>query len=490
MSFIAVPETRIANVNAAPVKRSGRFVLYWMITQRRTGWNFAFQRAVELAAELGRPLVLLEALRCDYPWASDRLHRFVLQGMADQQARLAGGPVTYYPYVERRPGEGSGLLPALADEACVVVTDDFPCFFLPSLVRAAARRVDVRVEAVDSNGLLPMRSAGRTFGRAVDFRRHLQKTLPLHLAELPLANPLAEVKLPQGAPISAQIRERWPAANGELLGGRREALAELPIDHAVIPAAFDGGTTVAERTWQRFLAARLDRYPDERNDPDHHAESGLSPYLHFGQISAHQVFADLAAREDWKPAHLARKATGQREGWWGMSPAAEAFLDQLVCWRELGYNQCVYDRHFDHFESLPAWAQRTLAEHERDQRPTVYAPAELESAATHDPLWNAGQNQLVREGRMHNYVRMLWGKKILQWSPSPREALAVMIQLNNKYAVDGRDPNSYSGILWVLGKFDRPWPPRRPIFGTVRYMSSENAARKLNLKEYVARYAK
>ncbi len=172
----------------------------------------------------------------------------------------------------------------------------------------------------------------------------------------------------------------------------------------------------------------------------------------------------------------------------GMSEPAEAFLDQFITWRELGYNFSSQREDYDQYDSLPDWAKKTLAKHARDHRPTVYSHDEFAAAATHDPLWNAAQRQLLSEGRLHNYLRMLWGKKILEWSPTPEEALATMIELNNKYAIDGRNPNSYSGIFWILGRFDRPWGPERPIFGTVRYMSSDNTARKFDVRPYLAKY--
>ena len=172
-----------------------------------------------------------------------------------------------------------------------------------------------------------------------------------------------------------------------------------------------------------------------------------------------------------------------------MSDAAEGFLDQLVTWRELGFNDCAHRDDHDRYDSLPAWSRATLAKHAGDRRPVVYDPEQLEAAATHDPLWNAAQNQLVREGTIANYVRMLWGKKILEWSPTPERALDVLIHLNNKYALDGRDPNSYSGITWILGRYDRAWGPERPVYGKIRYMSSENTARKLHVGDYLRRHA-
>ena len=171
-----------------------------------------------------------------------------------------------------------------------------------------------------------------------------------------------------------------------------------------------------------------------------------------------------------------------------MSESSERFLDQLITWRELGYNMCTLRDDYDQFESLPDWAQQTLEDHAADPRPYLYDLEQLETAATHDQLWNAAQWQLVTTGKMHNYLRMLWGKKILKWTSSPRVALEIMLELNNKYALDGRNPNSYSGIFWVLGRYDRPWGPERPVFGKIRYMTSQNTARKLKVKRYIEQF--
>jgi len=460
-----------------------------MIANRRTEWNFALDRAVEWAVELGKPLVIFEPLRCGYRWASDRLHRFVLDGMAANQSRLAAAGIAYYPYVEPSPGAGKGLLEALAARACVVVTDEFPCFFLPRMVKAAAQRLTVRLEQVDSNGLLPLRTSQEVFPTAYSFRRFLQKTLPQYLEDSPKANALARRKLPRLRGSLAGIQRRWPPAGRALLRGDAGALTALPINHSVAPAPLRGGFEAAGAQLRRFLKQGLPHYAAARNEPEQDVASGLSPYLHFGHISPHQVFREVMATAHWKPQKLAVRATGSREGWWGASPAVEAFLDQLITWRELGYNFCAHRSDYDRYDSLPDWAKKTLQRQARDEREFVYSLEEFERGRTHDPLWNAAQMQLVREGRMHNYLRMLWGKKILEWTRNPRKALEVMIELNNRYALDGRDPNSYSGIFWCLGRHDRPWGPERPVFGTVRYMSSQNTARKVRVKDYLRRYA-
>jgi deoxyribodipyrimidine photo-lyase len=484
-----VPPLRVQLANDAPVAGDGEYVLYWMIAARRSSWNFALDRALDWARELRRPLVVLEALRVGYRWASDRLHRFVLEGMRDNAADFESSPVLYYPYVEPEAGAGSGLLAALARRACVVVTDDYPCFFLPQMVASAAARLPVRLETVDSNGLLPLRATDNVFPTAYAFRRFLQKQLPDCLTEAPRRQPLARLELPRPPSLAREIRQRWPPASAALLAGENGALAPLPIDHSVPPATFAGGAKAARRDLKKFLRSGLADYLEDRNHPDLEATSGLSPYLHFGHISAHEIFHALMHREGWSPERLSDKASGKRSGWWGVSAAGGAFLDQLVTWRELGFNLSAHRADYDRYESLPDWAQKTLAKHAGDARPQLYTFDQLERAATYDRLWNAAQRQLLVEGRLHNYLRMLWGKKILQWTASPQQALEVMIELNNKYAVDGRDPNSYSGIFWILGRYDRAWGPERPIFGTIRYMSSENTLRKLAARRFLEKYA-
>jgi deoxyribodipyrimidine photo-lyase len=443
------PALRLSTANAAPVNPAGAYVLYWMTSARRTASSWALDHALTRSVELNKPLLVLEALRCDYRWASDRLHAFVLAGMRDNAAAFARARVAYHPYVEPSVGAGEGLLAALAADACLVVGDEFPCFFLPRMHAAAAARLPVRLELVDGNGVTPMRSHERTFTTANSFRRHLFKT----------ATPFLDA-----------------------------ALARLPIDHAVAPCG-DGGSVAAGDLLKTLASQHIRHYDEDRNSPERSVTSGLSPHLHFGHIGPHAILNVLAARAPRKRP-LKAPAKGERATFWGVRPDAEGFADQLVTWRELGYNMCFHrPDDYDQYDSLPAWARNTLAAHAGDRRDPQYDLDRLTVGDTHDPLWNAAQRQLVESGTIHNYLRMLWGKKILEWSPSPQAALAAMIELNNRYALDGRDPNSYSGIFWVLGRYDRAWGPERPIFGKIRYMSSDNTARKVRVRDYIARHA-
>ena len=481
----SVPGLRVEACNRAPLRGDGDYVLYWMIAARRLAWNFALDRALEWCRELRKPLLIFEALRHDFPWETDRTRRFVLDGMAANTRSPLPPGVIYFPYVESAPDAGKGLLAALAARAAVIVTDEYPCFFLPAMVAAASRRASVLMEQVDSNGLLPLRAAPKDFSTAHSFRRFLQQRLPEHILAMPSPKPLAAAglrPLPSLKPLLRVITARWPVATFKGARSNREEAVSATL------STLRGGSIEAKTRLRSFLLKRLGSYAENRNEPDEDATSGLSPYLHFGHISAHEVFCEIAKQERWKPEKVALRPSGSREGWWGMSPSAEAFLDQFITWRELGFNMCHMRTDYDQYDSLPQWARETLGDHAGERRPYTYMLEEFEKSQTHDLLWNAAQTQLVTEGRIHNYLRMLWGKKILEWTRSPKEALAVMIELNNRYALDGRDPNSYSGIFWCLGRYDRPWGPERPIFGKIRYMSSANAARKLSLKKYLAKY--
>ncbi len=486
---MAIPTSRIRPVNDLPARPDRAYVLYWMTAYRRLTSNFALQHAADQARAWHKPLVILEAVRCDYPWASDRLHQFVIEGMAGHARALMGSPVKYIPYVEPERAAGHGLLARLAAEACLVVTDDYPAFFLPRMVAAAGLRLEARLEAIDSNGILPMRATDKVFLTAYSFRSYMQGALRAQLSPWPSAITFDD--LPACPPLAAEVEQRWPATAAAVLTEPRGLLATLPIDHSVPAAEARGGATAARAVLRRFVNQRLARYVEDHSDPDADGTSGLSPYLHFGHISSHEVFDAVMNAEGWTSRRLGTGKRGQREGWWGLSANAESFLDQLITWREVGFNMCALrPDDYDRYSSLPAWARATLDRHATDPRTHCYTREQFMNASTHDPVWNAAQMELAATGTCHNYMRMLWGKKILEWTRSPEEALETMIDVMNRYALDGRDPNSYSGYCWTLGRYDRPWGPERPIFGSIRYMSSANTVKKLRMKQYLARWSR
>jgi len=376
----------------------------------------------------------------------------------------------------------------LSAHAAVIVTDFHPGFFIPRMLASAAQQVKCRLEAVDSNGLIPLADQGRAFPTARGYRAFVQRSLRTHLQHFPESDPLRSLTSRAAADIPSQILSQWPAANMDVLRRPGQLLRSLPIDHSVAPVDMRGGTERAAAQLRQFVADGLPRYGADSNHPDLDATSRLSPYLHFGHISAHEVFAAVMTAERWTTRKLSSAARGAREEWWGTSPSAEKFLDQLVVWRELAFNGSHYVPNFGSYPTLPAWARQTLEKHQSDRRAHVYDVETLEAAATHDPVWNAAMQQLKREGWFHGYMRMLWGKKILEWSNTPDSALVVMEHLMNRYSLDGRDPVSYASYGWVLGLYDRPWP-ERPVFGVVRAMTSESARRKLKLKKYLATFS-
>jgi deoxyribodipyrimidine photo-lyase len=478
---------RVFKHNTHEVNAHGEFVLYWMHSNRRFYYNYALEYAVAMANALDKPLVILEGLNVDYPWASDRFHRFIIDGMIEKAQLAVNARISYYTYLEPAVGSGKGLIDALAQQACAIVSDEYPVFIMQTFNERLGKRLPIPYITIDSNGLIPLGLTEKAPYAAYLFRKIVQKQF-LTCWELPPQEfPLSALKHTQYR-IPSAIRERWPELRSAT-EPLNEQLATYPINHAVglLPLKGDRATGLERLTY--FSQHRLARYGSDRNDPDAEASSGMSPYLHFGVISEVEVIAEALRQqpEGWTTDTLTDKK-GQSEGFYGGHDYVEKFLDEVITWRGVGFHFAHHTRDFDQFTSLPAWAKTTLLEHQSDPRPTLYTLEQLEQAQTADPIWNAAQRQLVREGIIHNYLRMVWGKKVLEWTPDPETALAYLIELNNKYALDGRDPNSYSGIFWCLGRFDRPWF-ERPIFGTIRFMSSESARKKLKMTNYLRTYA-
>jgi deoxyribodipyrimidine photo-lyase len=481
---VSYEEARLRRLNAAPVRTRGDYVLYWMQLYRRLERNHALDHALRCAGELRKPLVVYEGLRLDYPWASPRLHRFVLEGMQANGAAAAALNLSYWPFVETPDAPGRGLVHRLASRAALVVTDDFPCYIVPGQSAALAARCEAPVLAVDSNALVPLALLGAPVSAAAHLRPRIHKAFaeawPHRAARRP--------RIPDAAGRAVEPPfEPWAADDvGAFVAG-------LPLDASVPPVReVQGGSQAARRRLRHFLEHRLRGYAERRSIPAAPAAghaSGLSPYLHFGHLSIEEVIeAALGTTGRWTPAELRLHNRGKREGFFCDDPDVNAFLDEAITWRDLGFHWHSSRRQDTaHLETaLPAWALATLRAHAVDPRTHVYSLEEWESGVTHDPLWNAAQRELVATGTIHNYLRMLWGKKVLEWSRTPEEAYATLVHLNNKYALDGRDPNSWTGILWCFGLFDRPWAPERKVLGRVRYMSSENTARKFALKPYLA----
>jgi deoxyribodipyrimidine photo-lyase len=479
---VSYNQARLRRLNDARSSSRGAYVLYWAQAYRRLDHNHALDYALRCAGEMQKPLVVYEGLRLDYPWASRRLHRFVLEGMRDNAAAAAALGLSYWPYVETKEQPAGGLLRKLADAAVLVVTDDFPCFVVPAQSAALARQTQAPVFAVDGNSVVPLSLLGAAVGAAAHLRPRIHKAFAEAWAHRAARRPV----------VSAAARGKVDAPFEAWDPGRlAESLDALPVDRSVpdLPGMV-GGNRAAKVRLRDFLKKRLHGYAEDRSSPsapaDGHA-SGLSPYLHFGHIAIEEVAAAvLATTGDFDPGELRVHNRGKREGYFSDDPDVNAFLDEALTWRDVGF-QWHWTRRADTASlerALPGWALASLRAHASDQRSHLYTPEEWEAGATHDPLWNAAQRELRATGTIQNYLRMLWGKKVIEWSRTPAEAYETLVHLNNKYALDGRDPNSYTGILWCFGLFDRPWAPERPVLGVLRYMSSDNTARKFKLGPY------
>lgn len=476
----------------APPRPEGRYVLYWLTATRRIERNHALDQALRWCEQLGLPLLILESLRSDYRWASPRHHRVILDAMAEHRDQIDGRKLRYYPYVEPNKGAGKGLLAALSRDAAVVVTDRHPGFHFPAMLEAARQQVETRFEAVDSVGLLPLDAAPGPLPSAYVLRRRMQKNLPDWLGRTAADQPLKNYSHGR-AKVDPKIEARWPEATARELAPAGRLESKIPLAHSVPVSDWRGGTVPAREMLSRFIGQQLDRYDERRMEAS--PASGLSMALHYGFLCPSTVLDSVLAAEQTDRARLipelierADSARGARAGWWGLSEQAEAFLDQLVTWRELGQRFADQNPDCERYGSQPDWAVATLEAHRSDVREFAYTRRQFEEARTHDPLWNAAQRCLVREGWMPNYLRMLWGKNLLWWSQDPEEAWDLLFEFNNLYALDGRDPNSMSGISWVFGRFDRPFGPERPVIGKLRPMSSANTKRKMALGGFLDRF--
>jgi deoxyribodipyrimidine photo-lyase len=428
----------------------GTCVVYWMQRAQRGIDNPALDVAVDAANALKKPVVVFFAPVPFYPHANLRHYSFLAEGIADIEDALRKRNIGF---VLRRFPDHSLL--KFCDEVSpsLVVGDENPMREPESWRRTAARKLRVPLCTVDADVIVPTKLLEKEQYAAHIIRPRLQKLLGRFLVRLKNEKAKLLWKKPEGLPSldpQVDLTQGWP------------------LDRSVSPVSgFRGGTKEALRLLREFIRHGLPAYSVKRNKPEFSGTSRLSPYLHFGHIGPITVALAVEA-SDAPPGDK------------------QAFLDQLITWRELAVNLVHFNPNYDNFECGEPWAHRTLAKHAKDARPVLYTERQLENAETGDPLWNAAQMQMVKSGWMHNYMRMYWGKKILEWTPSPAQAFEVAVHLNDKYELDGRDPNGYMGIAWsIVGKFDRPWF-ERPIFGQIRYMSGASTGRKFDSKKYIA----
>lgn len=441
-----IQDSRIKYLSKHRVRR-GDFVLYWMQASQRSEYNHALEYAVRRANELRKPLLVFFGLTGKFPRANLRHYFFMLQGLRQVKAALERRGIRL---VIRKTSPESGA-EEMGKRCSLVVVDRGYLRIQRRWRKRLAERAKCPVIQVESDVVVPIEEVS-------DKEEYAARTIRPRIKRLvaDYLEPLVETE-----PAVASLDIEAESLDIEDIDG---VLNGLGVDDSVTKVEdFQGGTSFAKRRFEHFLENKLDVYHEYRNDPNRDALSGMSPYLHFGQIS---------------PLYLALLASEQP------GPGADAFLEELIVRRELSCNYTYYNPNYDQFEGLPQWSKMALEDHQSDPRPHLYSLEKLEGARTHDPYWNAAQEEMLLTGKMHGYLRMYWGKKILEWSKDPGEAFDRAIYLNDKYELDGRDPNSYAGVAWCFGKHDRPWS-RRPVFGTVRSMTSGGLRRKFDPDAYV-----
>ena len=447
---------RVVQLNDKDINKKARYVLYWMQMYKRTSHNHALTFAIRKANELKLPLVVYEGLKYYYPWANDRHHAFILEGIEEKKLEFERLGIRYIFYLQKDKDSPKQTVARLSRDAACIVTDDYPCFIIPEHNQRISERAEIAVYAADSNGVIPMSKFIKEEYGAYTIRPKIKKLLPVYLK--PFWEDRVEV---DGSKLEVDCPET--TINGDNIA---KLVTECDIDHSVKPSDhYYGGTAHGRARLKKFVQEILPGYETSRNKPDRDGSSRLSSYLHFGFLSPLEIA--LAVKDSGAP-----------------QSAKDAYLEELIVRRELSFNFTSHNANYDSLASLPAWAQKTMREHIDDERQLIYSLEELEHGETHDELWNASQREMVATGEMHNYVRMLWGKHVIAWSPSYEIAFETLVHLNNKYCLDGRDPNSYAGILWCFGKHDRPWM-ERPVFGMMRYMTSGSTGKKFDSKKYI-----
>jgi deoxyribodipyrimidine photo-lyase len=441
-----IQKERIKILNKNP-KRNNKFVVYWMQASQRAEYNHALEYAIVQANNLNKPLIVFFGLTDDYPEANERHYAFMLQGLheVDEVFRNRGIKMA----VIRQSPELA--IVELSKVASLIVVDRGYSRIQQKWRRIAAEKVNCLLVQIESDVIVPVEQASwKEEYSAATLRPKIKKKINHYL-----------LPLDQNTPKKDSLHIVFDSLEIDNID---HVLADLKIDHNVKRVQnFIGGTSHAKKLLQYFIDKKLAHYSNSRNDPAANGISHMSPYLHFGQIS---------------PLYIALKILEKK------SPESDAYLEELVVRRELSMNFVFYNPYYDQFSSLPEWCKKTLKKHEKDQREYSYSRKELEKAQTHDPYWNAAQKEMVSIGKMHGYMRMYWGKKIIEWTQKPEDAFRRALYLNNKYELDGRDPNGFAGVAWCFGKHDRAWP-ERPIFGKVRYMNANGLRRKFDMDTYV-----
>ena len=433
-------------------KETGGTVIYWMSRDQRVHDNWALIYAQKLAIEKKKPLLVVFNLVPDFLEATIRQYGFMLKGLQEVESELGRYNIPFYLL----QGNPEVEIPKLIKKynTSVLVSDFDPLRIKRIWKREVAKKIEIPFYEVDAHNIVPcLIASNKTEFGAYTIRPKIHKLLPEFLDEFPSIRKMKKTE------SSASDKINWDRVLASLKSNR-----EVKEVDWIKP-----GESVAANSLKNFLENKLERYAGDRNDPNKNALSNLSPYLHFGHISSQRVALTI-------------------QQFYQKNPSAETFLEELIVRRELSDNFCYFNSKYDSFDGFHNWAKETLNKHRKDKRDFVYSLEDFENANTNEDLWNAAQKELLLTGKMHGYMRMYWAKKILEWSKSPEEALRIAIHLNDKYELDGRDPNGYVGCAWSIGGVhDRAWA-ERPVYGKIRYMNRNGAARKFDVISYLKKY--
>jgi deoxyribodipyrimidine photo-lyase len=473
----SVTSDRIKLTNSKPVLLSGDYILYWIQEAQRVPYNYALEYALELSRKQQKPLALVFSLTA-FPEANIRHYWFMYQGLLELKQTLKTMNLTFEIFHE----SPNSLIPKMANMATVLVTEKSYLKVPRTWKKTISAEIPCQMIEIETETVIPVETVSQKEEyAAATIRKKITSRWQNYLVpwSLPQQHGPGGISVAQYAPHSL-IQTASIQTPEQLATKLNLSLSPEPSK------TFHGGWSHGIHLFNQFLQEKFSDFGTKRSDPSLEIQSNLSPYLHFGMISP--VEAAIKALEFWNQTLEISSVGFFQQTDPRPDDPLEAFLEELVVRRELGFNYCYYNSQYDSFEVLPNWAKQTLNDHELDPRPWTYSLQDFEQVRTHDPYWNAAMNEMIQTGKMAGYMRMYWGKKILEWTRNPREAYAIALYLNNKYFLDGRDPNSYAGVAWCFGKHDRPWT-KRPIFGAVRYMNDKGLERKFAIKDYAKKWS-
>jgi Deoxyribodipyrimidine photolyase len=442
---------RVKALNDRQFNQSGKYIIYWMSHSHRANFNHGLEYAIKLSNDYKKPLLVYFLITDKYKYSNARYYKFMLDGVLEAKKSIEERGIKFI--IEKSDDIKQGII-EISKNAVALITDKAYLKYYRKVYNDITKQLDIPFYEVESDVCVPVEIASQKQEvYAFNLRKKIYALLDSYLLKLALREPkIKSVNLDFG------IKELT-------LNSSLEILDILNIDKSVSLSPFIGGYNQAKRYLKEFIEKKLHKYKEYRSHPELDYQSNLSPYLHFGQISPIEVVLEILSE-------------------YKKDENVDSFFNELIVWRELARNFCYYNPNYNHYEGIPDWAKKTLEDHRNDKRDYVYTLEEFENAKTHDEYWNAAQLELLKSGKMHNYMRMYWCKKIIEWTQDPKHAFDIACYLNDKYELDGRDPNGYAGISWCFGTHDRPWKERK-IFGKIRYMSASGLEAKFDIKKYV-----